>query len=220
MFFRAISDGPNGGRGSCGRWPAPSHARPRPCRGCPPSRYACGRPRARAGGTPCGAVGRRGDRSRGSHRANQLGHDLDLQTRAFRARSNRSPSGPSAGPVIRVTSSPWRWCKPLDRQQGVLLRPAEDQPGDDVDDSHRGGPGLGEVPTVPRRRAPSLDREPGGIWVGKASPAAEYMPQASTDRGRRSFAHSVAGSVRPNPMSGANLGRLRHAGPPGDSQYV
>ena len=28
------------------------------------------------------------------------------------ARSNRSPSGPSAGPVISVTSSPYRWCRP------------------------------------------------------------------------------------------------------------
>ncbi len=51
------------------------------------------------------------------------------------ARSNRLPSGPSGGPVISNTSSPWRRIR-SSQQSKVFSCAAEDHSRDDVGDTH------------------------------------------------------------------------------------
>ncbi len=99
------------GRGSCARLPAPARPTPPHGRGCPPWSCACARRRASVDGTRRGACDKPSSPSRGGS-AGPARASTRPSAPAPRPASNRSPSGPSAGPVMSVTSSRWSWCSP------------------------------------------------------------------------------------------------------------
>ena len=122
-------------RGSYARPPAPSRARRRPGPGCRPSSCAYARPpgssrRKAAAETAVGfQVHDRPDRP------DQLGKDFDLQPQLLRP-VEKIAFGPFGRPGDQGDIIVISMVQPLDGQERILLGAADDQPGDDVDDSH------------------------------------------------------------------------------------